>query len=106
MTSSNLNITLCSVAVAISVLIWNCTSTAAAPPTNPLCDIAVGVRGGLHGTVIEPCELPSSETFRSTPATTASEPPPASPQPDLTIAVASLFAHRILMGDTLISMIP
>lgn len=93
------------VAVAVSVLAWNPASTSTTPPASRLC--AVGVSGGgLHGAFIEPCELPSGEPFKSTPTTSASETTPPRRHVDVTVAIAPLFAHRILMRNALLSMIP
>ena len=72
---------------------------------NPLCTAGAG-GGELHGSVIEPCELPAGESIKTMPAISVSESPPATPRLDPTDAINSLFVHRMLMHNTLISMTP
>jgi len=98
--------TLCAVAVTVSVLSWNPTSTRNGPPPNPLCATAVGVGGERHGTVIAPCELPVGESVTTIPTTGVSGSPRPTPLLDATVEVRPFFAHRILMHNALISMIP
>ena len=99
-------VTLCAVAVTVSVLSCNPTSTSIAPSPNPLCTTSVGGGSELHGNVIEPCELPASQSIKTMPTTSVSESPPAPPRLDPTDAINSLFVHRMLMHNTLISMTP
>lgn len=99
---SRVSIALCWVAAAVSVLAWNPAWASNAPSPNSLCTLGVGV--GLHGFVIEPCERPSGESFTSVSTMGPSGEP--SPHLDPIVAIESLFARRLLLHDSLISMIP
>ena len=69
---------LCWAAVAIGGLAWNAAAAGTYPPATGLCTVGVGV-GIPRGTVIEPCEVGSSEVLGSMPTSRTAQSPPPSP---------------------------
>jgi hypothetical protein len=78
MRPAKMTITLGWAVVAIGGLAWNPAAAGTSPPATGLCTVGVGV-GIPRGTLIEPCEVGSSEVLGSMPTSRTTQSPPPSP---------------------------
>jgi hypothetical protein len=106
MQTPKLNITLCSVAVAVSALAWTPAPTDTTLPGDRLCALGVGAGAGLHGHVVEPCGRLSLPTRKPMPTISVPEPPPPTLAADPIVPIARIFTRRALLHNALISTIP
>ena len=93
-------------AMAIGALALSPAVASTPPAASGLCAAGVGVGGGLHGTVVEPCDASHSEAFTPMAGISRIESPPPPAFEALMVAISSLVTHRILMHNALIFFIP
>ena len=106
MRMSRMTVPLAAAAMAIGVLALSPAMASTPPATSGLCAAGVGVGGGLHGTVVEQCDASHREAFTPMADISRIESPRPAAFEALMVAISSLFAHRILVHNALISMIP
>jgi len=106
MRMSRMTVPLAAAAMAIGVLALSPAMASTPPAASGLCAAGVGVGGGLHGTVVEQCDASHKETLTPMAGISRIESLPPAAVVALMVAISSLFSHRILMHNALISMIP
>jgi len=108
MRMSRMTVPLAAAAMAMGVLALSPAVASTPPAASGLCaaGVGVGVGGGLHGTVVEQCDASHQEAFTPMAGMSRTESPPPAAFEALMVAISSPFAHRILIHNALISMIP